>query len=371
MPAWLVHLLAVARKELLQTTRDRRMMFLLVAMPIIQVGIFGAAVDFDVDRVPTVVVDYDRTPASRRELEGLFAGHTLRRVASTTDERAAEAMLDRADAAVIVVVARGFARHLARGEPADVQVVVDGSDPMRGNVAGAAVAGYFRSRAPALTTLRVPVPRVALLARSLYNPRLVTSIYMVPGVGAMLLFMVTVIVMSMGLAREREMGTLEQILVTPISPGTLLLGKLLPFVAIGLIDFIGAMAAGAWLFDMPVRASPLVLALATLAYLMTTLGIGLFVSSAARTQQQAFIGGFLCVLPAILLSGTLTPVASMPLWLQPLTYVNPLRWYVETLRLSLLTGAGLDVVGGRIAILAGMGIVVLTTASLRFRRRLA
>jgi ABC-2 type transport system permease protein len=188
---------------------------------------------------------------------------------------------------------------------------------------------------------------------------------------AMLLIVVTTIVTAMGLAREREMGTLEQVLVTPIRPSVLLVGKMLPFVAIGIFDVLFALTLGAWLFEVPVRGSLWVLAVSSLCYLTSTLGVGLLISTVSRTQQQSFLGGFLFAMPAMLLSGAMTPIRSMPEWLQWLTYANPLRYFVEILRANMLTGAGFDLLWPRILILAGFGLVLLTVASLRFHKRVA
>jgi ABC-2 type transport system permease protein len=372
VPTWLVQLLAVARKEVRQTVRDKRMVFMLLGAPLLQLIVFGSAVDFDVDRVPTVVVDHDRTEASRTHLRRLFADGTLVRVADLPDEASAEAMLDTRAAAVVLVVPARFGANLARGRSTPMQVVVDGTDANRGSVAASAVARYFQQVAIELSIAHGRVPaRPRSVARVLYNPSLRTAMYIVPGIAAMILLIITTVVMAMGLAREREMGTLEQVLVTPLSPRVLMLGKLLPFVLIGLIDFGVALVAGSYVFGMPLRGSvPLVLC-GTLLYLLCTLGIGLFVSTVARTQQQAFMAGFLVMLPAILLSGTMTPIDSMPDWMRPLTLVNPLRYFIAFLRKSLLEGAGLDVLWPNLLALAALGAALFALASLRFRRTLA
>lgn len=372
MPIWLIQLLAVARKELRQTMRDKRMVFMLLGAPLLQLIVFGSAVDFDVDRVPTVVVDHDRTMASRTHLRRLFADGTLVRVAEVRDEASAEAMLDTRAAAVIIVVPARFGADLARGRSTPMQVVVDGTDANRGSVAASTVARYFQQVALELSIAHGRVPaRPRAVARVLYNPSLRTAMYIVPGIAAMILLIITTVVMAMGLAREREMGTLEQVLVTPLSPRVLMLGKLLPFVLIGLLDFGIALVVGSYIFGMPLRGSLALVFCGTLLYLLCTLGVGLFVSTIARTQQQAFMAGFLVMLPAILLSGTMTPIESMPSWMQPLTLVNPLRYFISFLRKSLLEGAGLDVLWPNLVALAALGATLFALASLRFRRTLA
>jgi ABC-2 type transport system permease protein len=371
-------LLSVARKEVIQTSRDPRMMALLVIAPAIQLFIFGNAVDLDVDRVPTVVVDADRTSTSREHLAALLADGTLTETARVGSPEEAGRLLVAGRAAVAVIVPSGFDRDLRRGrETAVVQALVDGSDPNRSAVAGAAVTRYFaevaqdevRERLGRAGLAAPPMPTIVTAApRVLYNPHLETAVNIVPGIATMLLLIVTTIVTAMGLTRERESGTLEQILVTPVRPMVLILGKMLPFAVIGLFDFLLAITVGAYAFDVPVRGSLLLLFGATLLYLITTLATGLYISTISQTQQQAFLGGFLFMMPAALLSGIMTPVRSMPGWLQPLTFINPLRHYADLLRAVLLRGAGIDEVVPQLTFLAVFGVALATLATLRFRK---
>jgi len=229
---------------------------------------------------------------------------------------------------------------------------------------------------PALDASATPIampsfPDVPLLPRVLYNPRLKTSTYMVPGITALLLLVVTVIITAMGLARERETGTLEQVMVTPMSSIVLLIGKLLPYVGIGLFDFLLALVVATRLFDVPLRGPVSVAFVGTAAYVICTLGIGLLISTVSRTQQQAFIGGFLFLLPALLLSGVMTPLWGIPEWLLPLTKINPVKYYVEIVRGVLLRGSDFHDLAFQIIILFAMGISVLVFAAWRFNRSLA
>lgn len=372
MTRLLAMLAAVVRKEVRQTVRDRRMMALLIIAPVVQLFVFGHAVNLEVDDVPTVVVDRDATRASRTHLRRLLADGTLTQVGAETSAEEAERWLEEGRAAVVLVVPEGFERDLVRGRPAELQAILDGSDPNRAGVAASAVSGYaareseVRVRAR-LRQLGVQRGAVRTRARVLFNPELDTAIYMVPGVAAMLLLLITTVIAAMGLSRERERGTLEQILVTPVPSGVLILGKILPFAVIGLVDFGVALVVGAFVFDMPLRGDFVVLFGATVLYLLVTLGMGLLISTLSRSQQQAFMGGFLFMLPAALLSGIMTPIGSMPEWLQPLTLVNPLRHYAEVLRGVLLRGAGLAEVSSQVAVLAAMGAFVFGFAALRFR----
>ncbi len=375
-PSARVQLAALFRKELRQTLRDRRMMFMLVAAPLLQTVVFGYAVDFTVDRVPTVVLDRDGTDVSRMHTRSLLADGTLRRVGQVEGPRAAEAELDAGRAAVAVILPERFAADLAAGRPAEVQVVLDGSDPNRSVVAGAAASQYFgqvgerMGREKLAASGMSPPAQLGLSPRISYNPTVQSPPYMVPGIAALLLLVVTTLVTAMGLAREREMGTLEQVMVTPIRPIVLLFGKIAPYVVFGFVDVLLLVVAGTWLFGVPIRGPIPVLVVGTLLYLLTTLGVGLLVSTISATQQQSFLAGFLFIMPAVLLSGVVSPVRSMPGWLQAVTLVNPVRHYAEVMRSCLLRGAGFEDLAVPLAALAAIGGVVFTAAVLRFRTRL-
>lgn len=380
MTRYFFMLWAVVLKELRQTVRDRRMMALLIAAPAIQLVLFGNAVQLDVDRVPTTVVDQDQSHESRLHLRRLLADGTLRQVHATVNTHTALRMLETSRAAAVLVVPYGFAKDVARGRSTSVQVVLDGTDPNRANVAGAAVSSYFADRSEESLRARAAqqgsllgrvarLPELSVRSRVLFNPALKTAVYMVPGIASMLLLLITTIISSMGLARERERGTLEQIQVTPLPSGVLILGKILPFAAIGLFDFLLALVVGAYGFDMPLRGSLAFLFGATALYLLNTLGMGLLISTFSGSQQQAFMGGFLFMLPAALLSGIMTPVRSMPEWLAPWTLLNPLRHYAEILRGVLLRGAGAGDLSRQLLALTVMGLVICSVAALRFRKK--
>lgn len=368
---------AVFRKEVGQTIRDRRVMFMLIVAPLIQTVVLGSAVDFDVDRVPTLVVDRDGSAESREHARRLLADGTLLRAGTAwSAPEAVHAIDDGRVAAAIVLPPRLGADLLAR-RATEVQVVLDGTDPNRASAVSAAASRYFGDLGEGLARERLraagrPEPaQIAVVPRVAYNPRLKTAPYVVPGISAMLLVIVTTLVTAMGLARERESGTLEQVLVTPIRPVWLLLGKLLPFLVIGIVDVGLLLAVGTWLFDVPIRGSLLVGGLGVVLYLFSTLGMGLFISTVSQNQQQAFLGGFMFVMPAILLSGIMTPIRSMPAWLQAITLVNPLRHFAEVIRGVLLRGAGLDDLWFQLAMLAVIGASVMGLAAVRFRTQVA
>jgi ABC-2 type transport system permease protein len=376
-PSPRVQLAAVFRKEVRQTVRDRRVMFMLIVAPLLQTVVFGFAVNFDVDRVPTVVVDRDRSAESRAHARRLLADGTLLRAGAAASVAEAEHEVDEGRAAAVVVLPEGLGADLAAGRAAEVQVLLDGTDPNRSSVASGAASRYFGEVGEALARERLeargapPAAQVEAVPRIAYNPGLDTPPFMVPGIAAMLLVIVTTMVTAMGLAREREMGTLEQVLVTPIRPLLLLAGKMAPFVVIGLVDVALLLGVGTWLFDVPLRGTLPVLLLGTLLYLMTTLGMGLLISTISTSQQQAFLGGFLFAMPAILLSGVMTPVRAMPDWLRAITVLNPVRWYAEVMRTTLLRGAGFGEQWPQLLALLVLGAAILTTATLRFHKRVA
>lgn len=376
-PSARVQLAAVFRKEVRQTVRDRRVMFLLIVAPLLQTVVFGFAVNFDVDRVPTVVVDRDGSAESRGHARRILADGTLRRSGTARSAAEAEREIDAGRAAAAVILPRGLEADVAAGRPAEVQVVLDGTDPNRATVAAGAVARYFGEVGETLARERLAAAgarapaQIEAVPRIAYNPALRTPPYMIPGIAALLLLVVTTIVTAMGLSREREMGTLEQVLVTPIRPLFLLVGKMAPFVVIGLVDIALLLAVGTWLFDVPLRGPLPVLLAGTLLYLMTTLGAGLLISTASANQQQSFLGGFLFILPAMLLSGVMTPIRAMPGWLQAVTYLNPVRYYAEVMRTTLLRGGGFRDLWPELLALALLGGAILAAATLRFHKRLA
>lgn len=363
----LVQLSSVILKEVRQTMRDRRMRNQLMLQPVIQLLIFGYAADFSVDRVPTVIVDHDHTSVSRHHVQRLLADGTLAD-AGEADEPTANEMIDDGRANAAIIIPPGFAEDIDKGRTATAQVILDGSNPTRSGVVGGAVARYFATAGSDLSLTNRP--GVGFEPRVLYNPTMSTQLYIVPGTAAMQLLMATSMMSAMGLAREKELGTLEQVLVTPIPTWVLMLGKTLPFVGIGLFNVLTSLTVGAWLFGVPLHGDPSFLLAATLAYLMSTLGAGLFISTMSNSQQQAFLGGFLFMMPAMLLSGNMTPLAAMPDWLQPLTYLNPLRYYIQVLRGSLLRGAGWPELWPQFLALLLFGTIILGLSSVRFRKTL-
>jgi ABC-2 type transport system permease protein len=367
----ITELLALVRKEFIQALRNRQMLAMIVMAPLIQIIVFGYAAQMEFRRAETVAVDQDRSDDSRAFLDGLAADGTFR-VRPAPDVAAATAALRDGTAHVAVIVPTGFARDREAGRDAAVQVLYDGSDTTRGVAASAAIEGFAATwgSAPA-GRAGPPIGRVVLEPRLLYNPALESPRFFVPGTGAALLVVITTMVTAMGLAREREVGTLEQLLVTPMGPMTLMVGKMIPYAVFGLLVQALILVIGNLVFDVPLQGDFVAFAVATVGYLLSTLSLGLLIAANARTQQQAFMVAFFFMLPAILLGGFLTPIEAMPSWLQPITLVNPMRHFIEASRSLLLRDASFADVARPIAALYAIGLVLLVLAALRFRRKVA
>ncbi len=367
-------------KEFLQIRRDLRMIPVIFVAPVVQITVFGFAVNTDVTRVPMVLVDEDRTAASRDFRSRFVDSGYFELVASEDQADTAERWLVTGDAQLGLVIAPGFGAAVASGRTAAVQVVVDGSDAASANVAlgyaSAAAQGYAvevqqRRLRAASASPPARTGRVGLEPRVFYNPDLRSRWYYVPAVLAMVLMIMTQLLSAMGVVREKEIGTMEQLIVTPIRPWQLLVGKLAPFAIIGTIDVFLVTAVAVFGFGVPLRGSFAVLLGLSELFLLSTLGVGLLVSTLVQNQQQAMMtAGLGLIMPMILLSGLIFPIDNMPKAVQAITYAIPLRYYAEIIRGVFLRGSGLEVLWPQAAALLAMGLVIMTVASLRFRKRL-
>lgn len=379
-----VSLAGLVRKEFLQAFRDPRMLLVLLMAPTLQTIIFGYAANLEFNHAQTVLFDEDHTEASRALVRGIQADGTFT-TSVVGGQEAVSRSLQLGDAQAGLVIPRRFGERVAAGIPTQVQVLVDGTEPTRAVSASAALTSYLggqsldaqlavaatsTSAAPGLSPFP-PLPHVVLEPRLLYNPGLKSRRFMVPGTAASILLVVTTIVTAMGLTREREIGTMEQLLVTPIRPLTLMLGKTIPYAVFGLFDLALILVVGNVLFDVPLRGSLLLVCVAALAYLLGTLALGLLISTIARTQQQALTGGFFVILPLLLLSGFLTPVDAMPDWIRPLTWISPVRYFIDIIRCVLLRDAGFVDIGPMLAKLTAIGMTFLMLAAVRFRRTIS
>jgi ABC-2 type transport system permease protein len=373
---------AFARKELRQTWRDPHLVFLLLALPVVQLGLYGYAVDFEVDRLPTVLCDLDQTPTSRELAARFFASDRFRKVAETLDPDQASRALERGEAVAALLFPAGLETRLRRGRPAEVQVLADGTNPVRARVLVTSAEQFFAAQAAGLALERgrragtgpvrgPPAASVRLETRVLYNPGLESPLYMVPGALASVLLFSIVQLTAMGVARERERGTLEQVLVTPVDYPTLVIGKTVSPGLVGLLNIGILLVVGGYLFEVPVRGSFAAVLVASVLYLAAILGTGLFLGSASRTQQQAILSSIFFNVPAFLLSGYVSPIETMPPVLQALSYLDPMRHYLEILRGCMLRGAGFSDFAPQILALAACALAVFLLGGWHYRRRLA
>jgi ABC-2 type transport system permease protein len=364
-------------KEFLQLRQDRRMIPIIFVAPVIQMLVLGFAVNTDVAHVPMVLVDQDRSPASRALATRFVSSGYFDLVGTEDGVTAIESWLVTGRAQIALVVGPGYGAALAGGSGSRprVQVIADGSDASPATVAlGYASSIVSVESREALAGLGVGLPKVGtavLVPRVWYNPDLRSRWFYVPAVLAMILMVITMLLSAMGVVREKEIGTMEQLIVTPIRAWQLLVGKLFPFAVIGLVQIGLVTAVTVWGFGVPLRGSFLVLVFLSQLFVLNTLGLGLLVSTLVRTQQQAMmVAAFMVMVPMIYLSGLIFPIENMPRAIQYVTYLIPVRYFSNVIRGIFLKGSGLDVLWPEAAILTGMGLSILGLAALRFRKRL-
>jgi len=373
------------RKEFIQALREPRMRLLLFLPPILQCIIFGYAVNLDVDHAHIAWMDMDRTPESRDLREQFESSGRFDVVAMPVNEEGVQRVLDSSQAQAVVRVLPGFARDLARGRSAAVQVLVDGTNSNTASLivsyGGQIIAAYSTAamgrqqnrqvltRSPG-SAVNASVPQVTARSRVWFNPDLYSRNYFVPGVVANIIMMVTLMLTSLAIVREKEIGTMEQLMVTPLRPIELMLGKTLPFAVVGLVDMALITAAALVVFHVPFRGSFLLMLLCALLFLMTSLGAGLLLSTISHTQQQAMMASLFCSIPAFMLSGFAFPIRNMPLVVQYFTYLNPLRYFTEIVRGIFLKGVGISVLWPQMACLVVYGVTMLTLSALRFHKTL-
>ncbi len=377
MKASLFVILEMVRKEFLQIRRDKRMLAVSVVLPVVQVILLGYTATTDIRFTTMVVCDQDRTPQSRELTEGFTTSGYF--VQKYTVDRVGEVgrYIEEGDAVVALVIPPGFARDLFRGRTPQVQLILDGTDANTANVLLAYATRIVRAFSqPIVATFAARAGGNRMQAieaepRVWFNPELTSSNFMVPGVVAMVLMIITMTLTSLGIVKEKEIGTLEQLMVTPIKPHELILGKLIPFVIIGFVDAVIVLVVAHYWFEVPVRGSLPLLFFLSFLFILTTLGLGLFVSTIAKSQQQAMlIAQFFFFIPFIFLSGFTFPISNMPDTIRAITYIIPLRYYLEILRSLLLKGAGLGELWFQALMLFAIGVAVLWLSVLRFHKKL-
>jgi ABC-2 type transport system permease protein len=368
---------ALIRKEFLELRKSPQLLRIVIVAPVVQLTMLGYAATTDIHNVPIVVVDGDRSPASRRLIERFAASPYFEVVGESVHPRTVEAELAAGHAWLAIVVPQGFARGLESPprldgpSPTAVQVIADGTDANSSGVALSYVQGLVGEFNAELAESRgMGLPVIDGRVRVWFNPDLESRDFMIPGVLALLLMLITANLTSMAIVRERELGTLDQLNVTPIGRWELILGKLLPYGLVGIVDVILVVTVAVFWFAVPLRGSVALLFAASLVYLVCTLGLGLLVSTISATQQQAMMTAtFFFLIPMIYLSGFIFPIENMPWAIQWLTTIIPLRYFLVIVRGIFLKGVGWDVLWPQFAALATWGAAVLTLAAARSQKR--
>ena len=371
----MTRLLHVIRKEFLELRQDPRLFGIVIIAPIVQLTMLGYAATTDVRNIPVLVVDEDASSESRDLVSRFEASGNFVVVDRMSSSERIDEYLDSGRAWMALQIPANYGDRVRSGQPTTVQVVADGTDANSTNVAlgytGSLVSSFARELAAESGRGR-PTPLISADVRVWFNPQLESKDFMIPGIIALLLLVVTTNLSSMAIVRERELGTLEQLNVTPIARWELILGKMLPYAFIGLVDVLLVVVVAIFWFEVPLRGSFLLLLVMCLVYLMTTLGLGLFVSTISATQQQAMMtASFFFLIPMVFLSGFVFPIENMPAAVQPVTYLIPLRYFLIILRDIFLKGVGLETFWREALALTGWGVGILMLATLRSSKRSA
>ena len=363
---------ALLIKEFLSLVKDKKSRFVLIGPPIIQLFVFSYAATYDLNEIPMAVYNEDAGIASR-ELVARFEGApAFKEIARIERQGQIAEVLDSKTVLLVVHIGEHFSRDLMSARrPARVQILLDGRDSNTAQIA----MGYVQT---VLTDFNLswmrehkwPLPPATLEIRAWFNPNLESRWFIVPGIVGLLILVVTVIVTALSVAREREQGTFDQLLVTPFTPLEILIGKAIPGLIIGLVEASFIIAMAVFWFEVPLLGSIAALYLGIVLFVFAVIGIGLMISSLAVTQQQGLLGGFLFIVPAVILSGYATPIANMPSWVQTLTLINPLRYFLVIVRSVFLEGASLQTLFDQYWPMAVIGSLCLVSAGWMFRRRL-
>ena len=366
-------------KEFIQVFRDKRTRFLLFGPPVIQMLVFGYAATYDIRHVPTVVLDLDQSQESRELISRFTSSPYFDVQRQLTDSRQLRDLIDRGEATVGLEIDAGFAQKLRKGETAPLQVIVDATNSNTALIASTYISQIVLGFARAYQQDRIyriapqlvnAIPSIELEERPWYNSSLSSRWFFVPGVIGSLTLVLVITLTAFAVVREREIGTLEQIMVTPIRPAEFILGKTLPFFLIGLFDVSLIAAVGTLWFQIPFRGHIVVLLTGSILFLLCMLGVGLLISTVSSTQQQAMVTSFFFIMPSVSFSGFGFPISTMPQWMQYLSYAIPLRYFLVVLRGTYLKGVGMEILWPQMAAMAGMAVGLLTIAILRFHKAL-
>ena len=370
-------LISIIRKEFLQILRDPRTLALILVMPLIQLFLLGYAATNDVRNVPLAVLDQSRSPEARGLLDAYRAADYFKVAYAVNSEAEMQAVIESGKAKAGLIIPPDYAAKLVAGT-AQVAFILDGSDPTVAATSLSAAQLIGQNHATGILSAKIAgngqnfklQPPVDVRTTVWYNPDMVSAYFMIPGLIGLILSAIMGIVTSTAVVRERERGTIEQLIVTPIRSWELIVGKILPYTILGLFDMVAVIAVGHWWFGVPVRGSLVLIFLLSALFLLSGLGIGLFVSTIADTQQEAILTVFMTVLPSVFLSGFIYPLEAMPFALQVIGYLIPLRYFLIIIRALMIKGVGLDAILPEVILLAIFGVVIMGGAALRFRKRL-
>ena len=362
---------ALTVKEFLALLKDRKSRFVVIVPPLVQLLIFGYAATFDLNRVPFAVFNEDAGEASRELVAGFTGSSNFHQVATLSSDGEIAPLVDSRRVMMVLHIGPRFTQELAAGRPGPVQVIVDG----RNSNTAAILLGYISTIAARFDDawLRragaAPAP-ARLEVRAWFNPNLESRWFMVPGIAGLLTLVVTTLVTALSVAREREHGTFDQLLVTPLRPAEIILGKVLPGFIIGIVEMTAIVLVATLWFHIPLRGGLGTLYVGLFFFLFSSLGLGLMISSLAVTQQQGLLGAFLFLVPSVMLSGFATPIANMPVWVQRVTLVNPMRYFLVIIRGVFLQGTPFHLLLSQFWPMALIGLVNVVIAGFLFRRRL-
>ncbi|MCP2519069.1 ABC transporter permease [Candidatus Aminicenantes bacterium AC-708-M15] len=362
----------IVRKEFIQTFRDKRMLMPIFIAPIIQLILFGYAVTTDVKNISIGILDFDQTQQSRELITKFSITEYFNLSHQVFSYNDVEYLLQKGEVKSFIIIPPEFGKNIKKMKKTSLQVIIDATDANSANIIMSYISKLIGeySKKILINVENWEFGNIILAPRIWYNPELKSAVYMVPGVICLILLITTIILTSLAITKEKEMGTIEQLIVSPIKTWELILGKTIPFVIIGFCDIILIVLAGKLVFDVPVRGSLLFLFGASFIFILTTLSIGLFISTISRTQQQAMMTAFFFIVPAMLLSGIFSPIENMPKIIQYITYFNPLRYFVKLVRGILLKGNNLSILWPEVLILSIFGIVAIVLSSLRFRKHI-
>jgi ABC-2 type transport system permease protein len=371
-------LLSIIRKEFIQIVRDPRALMLVIIMPVMQLLLMGYAATNDVRSVALAIFDQDRGSQARALLDAYRAADYFSLRFDVQSQEQLYMLIERGDAKAGLIIPPDYGRRLAAGETAQIAFVLDGSDPTIASTSLSAARFIGQEHSTQILAQRlarsgmqgVVSSPVEVRTQVWYNPDMLSAYFMVPGVIGQILYAITAVLTATAVVRERERGTIEQLIVTPIRSWELVLGKILPYVVLALVNTIEVLALGAWLFNVPIRSSLAVILALSGLFLLTGLGVGLLISTIANTQQEAMLSTFMTILPAIYLSGFFFPIEAMPKVLQWISYVVPLRYYLIIIRALLIKGSPAAGLQNEILSLVAFGVGILLLAALRMRTRL-